>query len=345
MAGELYPGAGAGFRAFRLLGGRLYSLTARDPALGHHEWRLDRANVAACEPAPFAWVVEPLEHVHRAPMRRCNCGFNFYKDLAGVLAEPIAYPQNDEWVHTYIKGVPVVICLCAAWGRVVEHRIGFRTEFAIPLAVVPVEGRVVDMYTDRPTDVPHMFPAVNMGLPVLTAETAYDYARERGLTLLDRREPEPLNTLHSPAWLSRPRQGVTSRHIKQNAVGGMQLRTNSVGTGPPTVTVSVKASPIMRELEAMREAFEMMARSLAPTLREAAEALGALHGVLYTPPAAPPTCCGEPDHGPSWWCRRAFRRFFWPRRLAGAIERAAFARALGNRYPWLRGFMRGRGRA
>lgn len=178
---DLYPGAIAGYRAFRLFAGRLYSLTANHGGT-HFEWDLG-VNEARC-----------TNRDHRAPDWNCGCGFWAYKDLDGVLSEPIAFPQHDHTTRTQLTGVPIVLTLMAGWGKVVEDELGFRCEYARPIAVIDATApvplnpavfgypRFYGSYRFEPYDLGLLRSVERESLPSLVEEL--------GLTVLEREEPE-----------------------------------------------------------------------------------------------------------------------------------------------------------
>lgn len=130
---ETYPGAFAGIRLFN------YSLAP--PRLmswsNPYNWKVHETNRAQC-------MRRGTYHSNqRSPVRDCNCGFWFFKDLAALRKEiAITFRQ------------PFVMSLCAGWGKYVEHEYGFRAEFARPLALIvppldqPRTWKVAELYEE-----------------------------------------------------------------------------------------------------------------------------------------------------------------------------------------------------
>jgi hypothetical protein len=308
---DLFPGAIAGYRAFRLFGGRLWSLTANAPAHAasrsipctHQEWPVGETTTAVCG----------LGRYHRSPDGDCSCGLWAYKDLQGLLDEPMV--QGPRWgrpmgPETQLVGCPTVLCLVACWGKVVEDEIGFRAEKAVPVAAIrfpgedPADRWLGDRYPDP------MLP----GLPCVTPDALPGVVRGLGLTVLEREEAEPVHV--QDGW------GVAQPHV------------HAVFWGlPPQQQVARRAGYLAR------------ARAwFAGTVRAALDATRAEEPFRYGS-----RCCGngEPHERSGAWCRWAFRAFF-----GGAPEPLGSGLSLGdvlgaepaNRRPWLRGFQRAKGR-
>jgi hypothetical protein len=94
---------------------RAWTLTGRSD--GHHlrlrpvagprlPWPPMRPAKAACKHG----------RIHRAPELRCSCGLHGTRTV-----EPLRHTKN-----------PTVVGTVALWGRIIEHDLGYRAEFAYP---------------------------------------------------------------------------------------------------------------------------------------------------------------------------------------------------------------------
>lgn len=97
----LYPNAFVGWRSWKIVNGRLVSLTSG------FQWAVGKESKAFCDHAR-----------HRPPARDCSCGIYALKSL--LLLKRSAYFSEDCFGQVSL------------WGRVLEAEDGYRAEFAYP---------------------------------------------------------------------------------------------------------------------------------------------------------------------------------------------------------------------
>lgn len=187
MPVDTFPGAVGGFRIMKLrpngVGApSMLSIGKQLQAGGQRsdfEWKAKERNVMVCG--------KQNEHRgQRPPVWGCRCGFWFYKKFHDLdrLITPSTYGIDEG-----------VWCLVAGWGKVVEHEIGVRTEYARPLALLKT----------RP---PHSSPTLNderwlkwigkIGLPVIGSEEIGVTAMMYEVEMLDYARPSPIEQWITP---------------------------------------------------------------------------------------------------------------------------------------------------
>lgn len=124
MPVETFPGAVGGFRIMKLraqgVGAPAMLSIGRQLQGSDFEWKPNERNVMVCG--------KQNEHRdQRPPVWGCKCGFWFYKKMEDLqkLVTPSTYGIDEG-----------VWCLVGGWGKIVEHEIGIRTQYARPLALI-----------------------------------------------------------------------------------------------------------------------------------------------------------------------------------------------------------------
>jgi hypothetical protein len=183
---ETLPGAVGGFRIMKLqpegvgpprmlsIGGQLSG--------SDFEWKAKEKNVMVCG--------KQNEHRgQRPPVWGCRCGFWFYKKLEDLqrFVPPSQYGIDEG-----------VWCLVGGWGKIVEHEIGVRTQYARPLALIDIRP---PHPSPRLTDVRWRKWIDKIGLPVIGAhpDEINVTAAMLEIEMLEYTEPPKLAQVISPS--------------------------------------------------------------------------------------------------------------------------------------------------
>lgn len=156
-----FAGSVLGYRSWRMGSGH-YQLQGR---LTLDRWPHNEPLEAGCRPPRIASLARKAEE-HDVPDYDCLCGI-------------YAYKSEDEMWRRSVVSVKSVFGAILAWGRIVEHAHGFRSQYAKPIAFVQrtypnydwdqLLEQIADLY----------------GVPVLDPSDLSDYASDFGLPLSD----------------------------------------------------------------------------------------------------------------------------------------------------------------
>lgn len=147
-----------GVRDFRCHDGHLYSTYIE------HAWVAGKEERAICVPLKD----------HQAPHPTCRCGLYSFYNREGVLKHGDGYVGEGQGVRGVVS----------AWGDVVLHERGFRSEYMRLEALLyePVTIRVFDEQLDLMPVYEKI--AQSLGIPLIIPEEIGGFARERGLLVL-----------------------------------------------------------------------------------------------------------------------------------------------------------------
>lgn len=121
---DTFPGAVGGFRIMKLrpngVGPPMMLSIGNQLSGSDFEWQAKKRNTMVCG--------RQNEHRgQRPPVWNCRCGFWFYKELSDL----------KELVPVDMYGIyEGVWAMVAGWGKVVEHEIGVRVQYARPIALI-----------------------------------------------------------------------------------------------------------------------------------------------------------------------------------------------------------------
>ncbi len=151
-------------------------------SLNNEPWLPGRALEAACKPSDLAAVLAKPRNQHDPPYERCTCGIYAAKKLWHLPC--IGYPPLFE-VHGEVY----------LWGKIWDHRLGYRAEYAYPKNIVlpqdmvpcnmcEVESRLkslipygVDIFIAAPPPDIAMIPVViPQDIPLWTKASGYNQA-------------------------------------------------------------------------------------------------------------------------------------------------------------------------
>lgn len=165
---ELYIEPVVGFRYWRMnrgektstrLGdGKVYTPRLRGVTHQYH-WPFDGVVKAECKKKG-----DQIEGPHEAPEFHCQCGFYGYYDFATMLDKPAMFGRHTKIAMGIVLG----------WGRTTIHELGFRAQYARPIALL----RTPDSWFRETEEKPEV-------LPWATFETEHIKYLEH-LDLLDR---------------------------------------------------------------------------------------------------------------------------------------------------------------
>jgi hypothetical protein len=126
-----------------VVGWRVWALCPAEPSLGESwQWSIS-SPYASREWAPRVAAPATCHRCPEAPGSACGCGV--YAFLTGPFVEDVPQVQDawdsDRWpgtFHDIAAQQGCVIGQVAGWGRVIEHRKGWRAERAYPLSLAVI---------------------------------------------------------------------------------------------------------------------------------------------------------------------------------------------------------------
>ena len=111
-----------------------------EPIMAYRAWRIASSGVLLSCTCDCIWkprermyaICNIADHEAGAPAWRCYCGLYAYKTLAALRASNYMEASAAPALFKHPPGALTVSGRVALWGRVVDHELGYRAEYAYP---------------------------------------------------------------------------------------------------------------------------------------------------------------------------------------------------------------------